>query len=70
MEKPSITEQLESLIDQTSLLDVLVGLELVCAEKADHIRLNWQDAKLAKAWDRASKVCGHAARHSNVQALP
>lgn len=66
----NVTETLESLIDQTSLLDVLVALELVCAEKADHIRHNWQDAKLAKDWDRASKVCGDAARHKSVQALP
>lgn len=66
----NITETLESLIDQTSLLDVLVGLELVCAEKAKHVRINWQDEALAKLWDRASTACGAAARNQAVQDLP
>ena len=65
-----VTETLEALIDQTSLLDVLVGLELVCGEKAEHIRQNWQDMPLARLWNRCSKVCGTAARHEAVQLLP
>lgn len=52
--KPNVTEELEALIDATSLLDVLTGLELVCSEKAEHVRSNWQDKALAKLWDRAS----------------
>ena len=66
----SMTEQLEAMIDSSSLLDVLIGLELVCGEKADHIRVNWQDRSLAKLWDRASKACGAAARHDAVVTLP
>jgi hypothetical protein len=65
--KPNITEELEALIDATSLLDVLTGLELICVEKAEHVRVNWQDRALAKLWDRASIVCGKAARHADVQ---
>lgn len=70
MTETPMTEVLEALIDKHSLLDVLVGLELVCAEKAEHIRANWQDGQLAKAWDKAATVCGNAARHKSVGALP
>ncbi len=55
MTKPNLTEELESLIDSSSLLDVLTALELVCREKADHIRVNWQDRATARPWDRAAK---------------
>lgn len=68
--KINIAEQIEAMIDQASVLDVLTALEIVCGEKADHIRANWQDKVLANAWDRASKVCGTAARHASIRALP
>jgi hypothetical protein len=46
---------LESLIDSTSLSDVVGALSLICSEKAEHIRENWQDYSLARKWDSASK---------------
>ena len=49
-----IAEVLEQLVDQHGLLHVVTGLELVCAEKAEHIRANWQDAQTARVWDRAA----------------
>jgi len=49
---------LESLIDQTSLSDVLEAIETIAAEKADHIQTNWQDEELAETWTRASKGIG------------
>ena len=55
MARPNITEQLEALIDATSLLDVLTGLECVCDEKAEHIRVNWQDRATARHWVTASR---------------
>jgi hypothetical protein len=55
MTRPNITEELERLIDATPLLDVLTGLECVCSEKAEHIRVNWQDKVTAKPWDDAAK---------------
>jgi hypothetical protein len=70
MAKRDITAELEAMIDATSLQHVLTGLELICSEKADHIRSNWQDEKLAKLWDKASTVCGNAARDKRVEALP
>lgn len=55
---PNVTEELERLIDTTSLQHVLKGLELVCAEKAN---INWFDQKLVRCWTYVSKVCGEAA---------
>ena len=62
MSRPNITEELERLIDASTLLDVLTGLELVCAEKAEHIRRNWQDGHTAKLWGIASRKIGATAR--------
>lgn len=58
---PSVTEQLEAMIDAHGLLHVLCGLELICDEKAEHIRANWQDRDLAKEWNKASTQCKRAA---------
>lgn len=65
----NITEELERLIDASSLLDVLVGLECVCAEKAEHIQANWQDTTTAKEWSRRAKVCIAAARDLEKKGL-
>jgi len=58
----NVTETLEAMVDRHGLLHVLAGLELICGEKADHIRANWQDKTTARAWDAAAKACGAAAR--------
>ena len=44
--------QLEALVDESSLAEVLRALYEVCGEKAAHIESVWQDAKLAKSWER------------------
>ena len=64
--RPNITEELEKLIDASSLLDILTGLERVCAEKAEHIRVNWQDKTTARPWDKASRAIGKLARETDV----
>ena len=61
-DKTNITEELKKLIDATSLLDVVIGLELVCSEKAEHIRVNWQDKQSANVWDKASTMLRKLAR--------
>lgn len=66
----SLSEQVEALIDQHSLLDVLVAIECACGDKAEHIRHNWQDRKLARLWDSASKAVGRAIRHPSIERLP
>lgn len=52
----TVTEVLEALIDKHGLLHVVCGLDLICGEKAEHIRANWADPALAKQWDRASNA--------------
>jgi len=46
-----ITEQLEAMIDEHSVVEVLEAISVVCSLKADHVRSNWQDEAAAKAWD-------------------
>lgn len=42
---------IEPIIDKHSIDEVLDTIELICYEKAMHIRENWQDEKLAASWD-------------------
>lgn len=51
-----ITEILERMIDKHGLLHIVTALDLICAEKAEHIRVNWQDKETAKPWDRAANA--------------
>jgi hypothetical protein len=48
-------DTLESIIDGSTLADVLNAISEICYEKADHIRTNWQDANTAKVWEKAGK---------------
>lgn len=51
----SDTEVLEAMIDRHSLVHVLTALELVCSEKAAHIRSNWSNSEVtAMAWDKTA----------------
>lgn len=54
------SETLEMLVDKHSLSNVLALLESICHEKAEHVRTNWQDESLAKAWERAAKTLDSA----------
>lgn len=53
---------LEAEIDKHGLDHVLIALECICGEKAEHIRANWQDRKTARPWDMWSKRFGKLAR--------
>jgi hypothetical protein len=57
-----ITETLETMIDKHGLTHVVTGLALICAEKAVHLRTNWQDKVSAKVWDADEKTLDKAAR--------
>jgi len=60
-----ITTPLERMVDRHGLLHVLIGLSLVCQEKADHIRANSpsrEDRALANAWARDGRLLDRAAR--------
>jgi hypothetical protein len=45
---------LEQYIDRAGLFGAVALLSTICAEKAEHIRTNWQDAALASKWDNAA----------------
>lgn len=57
-----ITTTLEAMIDRHGLTHVVVGLSLICSDKAEHIRLNWQDRTTAKMWDADARTLDRAAR--------
>lgn len=49
------TTELETLVDRYGLANLVEMLAIVCEEKADHIRANWQDRITANAWAAASR---------------
>lgn len=51
-DRSAAKDQLEAMIDQSSLNDVLALLAEVCHEKADHLRSAWQDEAAAEHWER------------------
>ena len=48
--------EVEKMVDRASLLDVMAALELMCCEKAAHVRENWQDKSLASQWDLCARA--------------
>lgn len=50
----SINEEIESAIDHSSVATILEVIATICAEKAEHVESNWQDARLARHWTDAS----------------
>ncbi len=57
---PNFEMELEALVDRHGLSAVLNELANICAAKAEHIATNWQDASLAKAWDKDSRTVAAA----------
>jgi hypothetical protein len=49
----TLTDALESLVDQFTLRTVLERLADVCDAKADHVQSAWQDSALAGCWAKA-----------------
>jgi len=47
---------LETLVDRIGLNSLVQLLAVVCEEKANHLRANWQDEVSAKAWERSAKA--------------
>jgi len=47
---------LETMIDTVGLSNTLYAMANLCVAKADHIRGNWQDPKLAEHWDKRSNA--------------
>jgi hypothetical protein len=55
-------DQIEEAIDADGAWNLLLALEIVLSEKAEHLRTNWQDKKTARVYDRFSAKCGALAR--------
>ncbi len=58
----NIETELEALIDRHGLTHVVNTLSVICAEKAEHLRSNWQDKAAAKVWSADSNILDDAAR--------
>lgn len=58
---PKEVDELEMLVDRTSIVRVLEALGDICSDKAEHVSGNYGDRALARRWDKASAVCGRAA---------
>jgi len=62
-------EALEALIDRVGMFETIVALSVICGDKAEHIRHNWQDKVTAKQWDTASNVLANTAKMPTIQKL-
>ncbi len=57
-----IESVLEPLVDKHGLAHVVVGLALLAYEKAEHVRINWDDECLAISWERDGRKLETVAR--------
>lgn len=46
---------LETIIDQNGLKPVLLAISDICSDKAEHVKVNWQDEMLANAWTATAR---------------
>ena len=69
MTQDELVAALEPLVDRANLSDVLTALGRVCAEKAEHLRTNWQDTHTAWAWDNAEHAMTRAALSRAVRVV-
>lgn len=63
------TDEIESAIDEQGAFNILLMMEMVLGEKADHLRVNWQDQRSARVWEKFSKRCGALAREMEQAGL-
>jgi len=49
-------EALESLVDKYGMVRIMLGLEHIADEKAEHVQSNWQDLVLADVWRKVSNA--------------
>lgn len=57
----SNNELLEAIIDKIGLEMTMHAIGEICAEKAAHIALNWQDTATAKVWAKGGAIVDVAA---------
>jgi|SoimicMinimDraft_4_1059732.scaffolds.fasta_scaffold00004_19 hypothetical protein len=49
-------ETLEAIVDSMGLELTVHALGQICADKAEHIAVNWQDTNTAKPWAKAGAL--------------
>lgn len=54
--------ELESMVDKVGMANVLYALGCIAREKAEHLRVNWQDRETARVWDNDANRLDKAAR--------
>lgn len=54
MNSEELQQELERIIDRTTLAQVCEALARISHAKAEHVRSNWQDNALARCWERAA----------------
>lgn len=54
--------QLEQLVDSWGLATICDVLAKVCVDKAEHLRVNWQDPTSARHWEAAQLDLDQVAR--------
>lgn len=64
-----VKDELETMMGSVGVNDMLSLMADICAEKAEHIRSNWQDDALAKAYDRAGKALDRLKTNTALQAI-
>ena len=57
---PNFEMELEAMVDRHGVSAILNELANICAAKSEHIATNWQDASLAKLWDKDSRTLARA----------
>ncbi len=60
---------LELMVDKVDLETILIELGLVCYEKGEHLRCNWQDNVTVRTWDYAGKACEAASKNQSVRTV-
>jgi len=55
-ENHEILDALETIVDHSSICEVVENLAHICYEKAEHLEMNWQDHETAKLWSKYGKI--------------
>ena len=48
-------QTLEQIIDRVGLAELADSIARIAYEKAEHVQANWQDANLARVWNRVGR---------------
>jgi hypothetical protein len=63
----SEVDELEAMIDRSSVYAVLEAIAQICRLKAVHLRGDWQDDRAAKVWLRGAVVIEKASENKAIR---